>query len=61
MKRCRGTAAYTTAAILAVTLLATVHLTARDRRVKVTHSEFINVTARTRNNLNPIPTDKVSL
>ena len=55
MKRCRGTAAYATAAILAVTALATVHLTARDRRVEATHLEFINVTARTRNKLNPIP------
>ena len=47
MKRCRGTVAYATAAILAVTALATVHLTARDRRVEATHLEFINVTART--------------
>ena len=53
MKRCRGTAAYATAAILAVTALETVHLTARDRRVEATHLEFINVTARTRNKLNP--------
>ena len=58
MKRRRGTAAYATAAILAVTALAIVHLTARDRRVEATHLEFINVTAHTRNKLNPIPTDK---